>query len=157
MLANLRVDDGLRAQVALVVWPGGTEWSLRMGDLLAGPADYDRLRDAGELTVKPVGDKLIARIRALRYKAQGRAGLDAIEWGQIDEWAGSDSRWLLTELGAIRTGDYGELLPAAKRFRAEPAVEVEIANPTALFAVYGLTRVMPLMTGHGRDAVEVIG
>ena len=156
VIANLSALDGLRAQVALVAWPGGTEWSLRMGALLAGPADYDRLRDAGELAPKASGGKLVARIRALRYKDDGRAGLDAVEWGHLDEWAGQDARAFLTSLGATRTGTYVELLPSAARFRAEPALEVDIEHPEALFAVYGLTRVMPLMTGHGLGGVEVI-
>jgi hypothetical protein len=156
VIANLRADDGLRAQVALVAWPDGSEWSLRMSDLLAGPADYDRLRDAGELAPKQAGDKLVARIRALRYKEQGRAGLDAVGWDDLDSWAGQDARGLLMNLGATRTGTYVELLPTAARFRGEPALEVDAASPAALFAVYALTRVMPLMLGHGRDAVEVI-
>lgn len=156
ILANVKAADGLRAQIALVAWPGGTECSLRMGDLLAGPADYDRLRDAGELTVKLVEDSLISRIRALRYKEQGRAGLDAVEWEGLDRWADRDSRQLLADLGATRTGTYVELLPAATRFRTEPAVETHASNPAALFAIYALTRIMPLMTGHGRDGVEVI-
>ena len=157
VIANLSAPDGLRAQVALVVWPGGTEWSTRMSDLLAGPSDHNRLRDAGELAPKQAGDKLVARIRALRYKDQGRAGLDAVEWGHLDDWAGQDARTFLATLGATRTGSYVELLPSAARFRGEPAVEVDISHPSALFAVYALTRVMPLMTGHGREGVEVIG
>jgi hypothetical protein len=156
VIANLRADDGLRAQVALVAWPDGSEWSLRMSDLLAGPADYDRLRNAGELAPKRAGDKLVARIRALRYKEQGRAGLDAVGWDDLDSWAGQDARALLMRIGATRTGTYVELLPTAARFRGEPALEVDAASPAALFAVYALTRVMPLMLGHGRDAVEVI-
>ncbi|MFC0681770.1 hypothetical protein ACFFGH_28395 [Lysobacter korlensis] len=156
VIANLQADDGLRAQVALVEWPGGTEWSLRMSDLLAGPGDYDRLRDAGELAPKAVGNKLVARLRALRYKDGGRAGLDAVGWEQLDGWAGGDARALLEELGASRTGAYVDLLPDAPRFKTEPAVEVPVDNPAALFAVYGLTRVMPLMLGHGRAGVEAI-
>jgi hypothetical protein len=31
---------------------------------------------------------------------------------------------------------------------------VPIADPTALFAVYALTRVVPIMTGYGKDSVE---
>ena len=156
VLANVKAADGLRAQIALVTWPGGTECSLRMGDLLAGPADYDRLRDAGELSVKLVDDNLVSRVRALRYKDQGRAGLDAGEWENLDDWAGEDSRQLLSGLGASRTGTYVELFPAATRFRTEPAVEVSASEPAALFAVYALTRIMPLMTGYGRGSVEVI-
>lgn len=156
VIANLRANDGLRAQVALVAWPDGAEWSLRMSDLLAGPADYDRLRDAGELAPKPAGDKLVARIRALKYKDHGRAGLDAVEWANLDSWAAQDARALLKDLGATRTGTYVELLPTAARFRGEPALEVYATTPAALFAVYALTRVMPLMKGHGREDVEVI-
>lgn len=155
-IANLRADDGLRAQVALVAWPNGLEWSLRLSDLLAGPSDYDRLRDAGELAPRPAGDKLIARIRALKYKEQGRASLDAVEWDDLDSWAGQDARAFLEGLGATRTGTYVELLPTAARFREEPAIEVAASSPAALFAVYALTRVMPLMFGHGRAGIEVI-
>ena len=57
-------------------------------------------------------------------------------------------------LGATRTGAYGVLLPSATRFKTEPAIEVPLADPSALFAVYALTRVVPIMTGYGKETVE---
>lgn len=154
VLANISAPDGLRLQVVLVTWPGGEEVSLRQSILLAGPADYQRLEDAGELGPKIVGDRYVARIRAMKYKAGGRAGLDAVEWGRLDEWLGSDSQRMFLDLGATRVGTYGELLPQATRFKTEPAVEVPIQKPDALFAVYALTRVLPIMAGHGKPTVE---
>lgn len=153
VLANLKADDGLRAQVVLVTWPGGDEVSLRMADLFGGPADYERLEDAGELAPKVVGRTLIARIRALRY-SRGRASLAAVDWSDLDTWAGDDAQTLLTSLGATRTGTYGDLLPEATRFKTEPAVEVPVGRPVALFAVYALSRVMPIMTGFGKASIE---
>lgn len=154
VLANISAPDGLRLQVVLVTWPEGEEVSLRQSILLAGPADYQRLEDAGELGPKIVGDRYVARIRAMKYKAGGRAGLDTIEWGQLDEWLDADSKQALLNLGATRVGSYSELLPQATRFKTEPAVEVPIQNPDALFAVYALTRVLPIMAGYGKPAVE---
>lgn len=153
-LANLKADDGLRAQVSLVRWDDSDEISLGFAELLAGPSDYERLEDAGAISPKLVGDKLVARIRALRYGKTGRATGAAVEWPQITEWAGGDAQALLADLGATRTGAYGVLLPSATRFKTEPAIEVPLANPTALFAVYALTRVVPIMTGYGKESVE---
>ena len=153
MLANLKSDDGLRAQVVLVTWPGGDEVSLRMADLFGGPADYERLENAGELAPKKVGDMLVARIRALRY-SRGRASLAAVEWSDLDDWAGEDAQALLTDLGATRAGTYGDLFSEATRFKTEPAIEVPVDNPAALFAVYALTRVIPIMIGFGKASVE---
>lgn len=101
-----------------------------------------------------MGDKLVARIRALRYGRAGRATGVAVEWSQISEWAGGDAQALLAALGATRTGAYGVLLPSATRFKTEPAIEVPLADPSALFAVYALTRVVPIMTGYGKESVE---
>lgn len=154
VLANLRADDGLRAQVSLVRWDDSDEVSLGFAEMLAGPADYERLEDAGAISPKLVNDKLIARIRALRYGKTGRATGAAVEWPQIDEWAGGGAQALLSDLGATRTGAYGVLLPSATRFKTEPAIEVPLVDPTALFAVYALTRVVPIMTGYGRESVE---
>jgi len=154
VLANLKADDGLRAQVSLVRWDDSDEISLGFAELLAGPSDYERLEDAGAISPKLVGDKLVARIRALRYGRAGRATGAAVEWSQISEWAGGDAQALLAGLGATRTGAYGVLLPSATRFKTEPAIEVPLADPSALFAVYALTRVVPLMTGYGKDSVE---
>lgn len=153
-LANLKADDGLRAQVSLVRWDDSDEISLGFAELLAGPSDYERLEDAGAISPKLVDDKLVARIRALRYGKTGRATGTAVEWSQISEWAGGDAQALLADLGATRTGAYGVLLPSATRFKTEPAIEVPIADPTALFAVYALTRVVPIMTGYGKESVE---
>lgn len=153
-LANLKADDGLRAQVSLVRWDDSDETSLGFAELLAGPSDYERLEDAGAISPKLVGDKLVARIRALRYGRAGRATGAAVEWSQISEWAGGDAQALLATLGATRTGAYGVLLPSATRFKTEPAIEVPLADPSALFAVYALTRVVPIMTGYGKEPVE---
>lgn len=154
VLANLKADDGLRAQVSLVRWDDSDEISLGFAELLAGPSDYERLEDAGAISPKLVDDKLVARIRALRYGQTGRATGAAVEWSQIGEWAGGDAQALLADLGATRTGAYGVLLPSATRFKTEPAIEVPIADPTALFAVYALTRVVPIMTGYGKQSAE---
>ncbi len=153
-LANLKADDGLRAQVSLVRWDDSDEISLGFAELLAGPSDYERLENAGAMSPKLVDDKLVARIRALRYGKAGRATGAAVEWSQISEWAGGDAQTLLADLGATRTGAYGVLLPSATRFKTEPAIEVPIADPTALFAVYALTRVVPIMSGYGKESVE---
>lgn len=154
VLANLKADDGLRAQVSLVRWDDSDEVSLGFAELLAGPSDYERLEDAGAISPKLVDDKLVARIRALRYGKTGRATGAAVEWAQISEWAGGDAQGMLADLGATRTGVYGVLLPTATRFKTEPAIEVPITDPTALFAVYALTRVVPIMTGYGKESVE---
>lgn len=154
VLANLKADDGLRAQVSLVRWDDSDEISLGFAELLAGPSDYERLEDAGAISPKLVDDKLVARIRALRYGKSGRATSAAVEWSQMSEWAGGDAQALLAALGATRTGAYGVLLPSATRFKAEPAIEVSLADPTALFAVYALTRVVPIMTGYGKESLE---
>ena len=153
VLANLKADDGLRAQVSLVRWSDSDEVSLGFAELLAGPSDYERLEDAGAISPKLVGNMLVARIRALRYGKTGRATGAAIEWSQISEWAGGDAQALLADLGATRTGAYGVLLPSATRFKTEPAIEVPIADPAALLRL-ALTRVVPIMTGYGRESVE---
>lgn len=154
VLGNLEADDGLRAQVSLVKWPENDEVSLGHTELFGGPSDYERLEDAGLISPKLIGDKLVARIRALRYGDASRATGAAIKWEQIDEWSGGDSRATLATLGATRTGTYGELNPGAARFKTEPAIEVPLDSPVALFAVYALTRVMPIMTGFGKGTVE---
>lgn len=154
VLANLKASDGLRAQVSLVRWDDSDEVSLGFAELLAGPSDYERLEDAGAISPKLVEDKLVARIRALRYGRGGRATSTAVEWSQIGKWAGGDAQALLAGFGATRTGAYGVLLPSATRFKSEPAIEVPLANPSALFAVYALTRVVPIMTGYGKESVE---
>lgn len=153
-LANLKADDGLRAQVSLVRWDNLDEISLGFAEVLAGPSDYERLVDAGAISPKLVGDKLVARLRALKYGANGRATGAAVEWSQIDAWAQCDSQARLRELGATQTGEYGDLFPSATRFKAEPALEVRADTPAALFAGYALTRVVPIMTGYGKEAVE---
>jgi hypothetical protein len=112
------------------------------------------LEDAGAISPKLGDDKLGARMHSLRYGNTGRATGAAVEWAQIDEWAGGDAQATLAGLGATRTGAYGVLLPSATRFKTEPAIEVPLADPAALFAVYALTRVVPIMTGHGKESVE---
>jgi hypothetical protein len=154
VLANLKAPDGLRAQVALVTWPDDDEVSLGHAELFGGPSDYERLEDAGLISPKVIGGDLVARIRALKYGDAGRATGAVTAWEQIDAWAGGDARAILADLGATATGDYGVLNPTARRFKSEPAITIATTDPRALFAVYALTRVVPIMTGHGKSGVE---
>lgn len=154
VLANLYADDGLRMQIALVQWPDGDEVSLGHAELFGGPADYERLEDVGPISPKRLGKDLVARIRALQYGDAGWAGGAVTDWHQIDEWSATDAHGALADLGAGGTGTYAEVLPGATRFKSEPAVAVPVSDPRALFAVYAMTRVMPIMLGHGKSAVE---
>lgn len=154
VVGNLKATDGLRAQVSLIRWDDSDETLLGFAEVLTGPSDYERLETAGSISPKLVDDKLVSRIRALRYGKAKRATSAAIDWPQIDDWAGCDAQSMLTGLGATRTGLYGLLLPSATRFKTEPAIEVPLANPSALFAAYALTRIVPIMTGYGKDSIE---
>ncbi|MBH0081961.1 hypothetical protein [Salinibacterium sp. SWN167] len=138
-----------------MTWPSGDEVSLRLAELLGGPADYERLKSAGELAPKFVGGDLVARIRALRYKeGSERASLDTIDWSGIDELVNGDAQAVLAELGAVRTGAYADLFPPATRFKLEPAVTVSTDDPAPLFAVYAATRIVPIMKAHGKAFSE---
>ncbi|MCC7128567.1 MAG: hypothetical protein IT192_07115 [Microbacteriaceae bacterium] len=154
VIGNLRADDGLRAQVFLVFWPQDDEVSLGYLDLFDGPADYQRLEAAGLISPKLVDGGLVAVLRAMKYGTAGRATASGTNWEQIDEWVGGDSRKALKDLGATAVGEYGELLTSAARFKAEPALRVSLDDPRALFAVYALTRVIPIMTGYGKPEIE---
>src|SRR5690606_24609569 len=127
--------------------------SLGHAELFGGPSDYERLEDAGVMSPKLIDGRLVARIRALRYSGD-RAYAAAVEWSQIDEWGGRDCLEFLRSLGATSTGAYGDLYSQATRFKSEPAVEVPLNNPVALFGVYALTRVTPIMVGFGKSEVE---
>jgi len=152
-LAKLTTPDGLIANVGVTRWPDGGH-DQRLIDFVSGPDAYRRLERAGNMSLNAAASGVVAVLRALRYTGRELATLQAVGWGQLDQWLGEDAQQYFLALRAKAVGAHGDLRPEARRFAGEPAIVVDPAEPAALFAAYALTRVIPLATDFGRDGVE---
>ncbi|RQP13347.1 MAG: hypothetical protein EAS51_00075 [Microbacteriaceae bacterium] len=154
-IARVATPDGFVGFIALQRWPDG-ETDLRLTDSVGEAGEYGRLHQAGALAVKRDVGRLVAMLKALKYGPKGYAQLANVEWADLDGLAGRDARQLLTELGARSCADYGDLWDTSAQYRRRPGIEVSTEEPSALFAAFVLTRVVPLMRRYGKPGVEAV-
>jgi len=153
-VARIETPDGFVGFIALVTWPDGSR-ELKMTDAVGDPGEYGRLLQAGTLSVKSNGSRLVAMLKAMKYGDRGWASLANVEWSDIDRLAGEDASGVLNELGA-EVGLYGDFYETSAQYRGRPGISVDDANPEALFAAWVITRVTPLIVRFGRAGVEAL-
>jgi len=153
-VARVETPDGFVGFIALVTWPEGSR-ELKMTDALGDPGEYGRLLQAGTLSVKSAGPRLVAMLKAMKYGDRGWASLANVEWSEIDRLAGEDASSLLVGLGA-GVGVYGDFYETSAQYRGRPGISVDTENPEALFAAWVVTRITPLMVRFGKPGVEAI-
>lgn len=155
--AEFSTPDGLAMRAGFIRWPDGSA-DVQPLDFLAGPDAYRRLEGAGRLTLSDSGaGSLVGLLRAMKFSA-GRQyqTLASVGWPELDALAGSDATELLRSHGAMRVGSYVELKPEAKRFRDDPAFEIDEDGAEAVFTAFAITRVAAIQQSFGKRGVQVL-
>lgn len=154
--ATYSTTDGGFLRAAFVVLSDETMVMKGMS-LIDGPAKYSRLVQAGRMEVVFHGkDSYSCRVRAMRFGPTGRQNLAGITWEEINSLTGSNSRNQLMELGAKEIGRAGDILQIASGSLNQEAMIFPKDDLRSLFAVWGMTRVIPVMKDFGRDGVGVL-
>ena len=154
--ATYSTTDGGFLRAAFVVLSDGTMVMKGMA-LLDGPSKYSRLVQAGRMEVVPFGeDSYSCRVRAMRFGATGRQNLAGVSWDELNGLIAGNAKSLLSTHGASEFGRAGEILNVTSGSVNQEAMLFPKDDPRALFAVWGMTRVIPVMKDFGRDGVGVL-
>lgn len=145
---RLLTPDGFSGTAGVVTWQDGTV-DVRFLDFISGADPYRRLERAGRMSVQVHDGRWVALLRALRHNGRDWPTLADVSWQELDELAGSSAEALLTRSDGSRVGTWGELNPAAARYRDTPAISCRENDAESLLIAYTLTRVMPIMKNFG--------
>ena len=148
--AVLTTPDGLDMTMGIITWPDGSV-DVRLIDLDSGPAPYERLKQAGTMNLKVIGDTWVLRIRAMKVNGKPWPTLNRVGWGELDWLAqGASVKSMLAEQGVTATGFYGDLAPTAGAAqRNDIAVSCPAGNLKVVATIYALTRVEAIMQQLG--------
>lgn len=125
--------------------------------LIDGPEKYSRLIRAGSMEVAEYGpDQLSCRVRAMRYNELDRQNVANISWPSLNALTNIDAKSQLRDLGAIEFGLAGEILGITNRTANQEAMRFPSTDLRSLYAVWGMTRIVPVMKDFGRDGVGVL-
>ena len=156
LLATYSTTDGGLLRAAFVVLSDKTMVMKGMA-LIDGPDKYSRLVRAGSMEVAEFDTEYFScRVRAMRYNDQDRQNVANVSWPDLKSLVGDDAKSLLSDLGAIKFGTAGEILGITNRTANQEAMIFPQNDLRSLFAVWAMTRVIPVMKDYGRDGVGVL-
>lgn len=155
--ASVTTADGAILEVGHVAWSSG-ERDVRTFSRLTGPTVYDRLTKGCRLGVSRTDDGLwMCELGIVTYHADKQPTVIQARPEDLEEALRGDVRDLLERSGARAYGRREDIIGDAGRRRNYLAVTFsDIAAPVP-FVAYVLTRVLPLMTGFGKQGPVPVG
>jgi hypothetical protein len=150
---TLSTPDGFRGTVGVITWSSGPV-EVRLLDFLAGSDPYRRLERAGHMAVRASDGRWTTLLRALKHGSKDWPTLADVSWSHLDELLGGSAAELLTRQAGAVASSYGELNPAASRYRDTPAVGCVENDARTILSAYALTRVLPIMKQFGLAVPE---
>ena len=155
--ATVTTADGAVLEVGHVDWSSG-ERDVRTFSRLTGPTVYDRLTKGCRLGVSQTDDGLwMCDLGIVTYHADKQPTVIQAKPEDLEQVLKADVRDLMESSGARAYGRREDILGDAGRRRNYLAVTFsDIAAPVP-FVAYVLTRVLPLMSGFGKQGPVPVG
>lgn len=142
---RIRTTDDLDFIFGLVTWPSARP-EVRAIEMLEGLSKYERLVNAGRLSLIPVDqDHWLAEINVMKFNGRDRQTLNRPTSDELNFLAGGDAEKLLIDMGVIKIGTRELLVGDTSTKRNALAVIVEAGDVKAVAATFALTRVMAVM------------
>lgn len=148
---RIRTTDDLDFIFGLVTWPSARP-EVRAIEMLEGLSKYERLVNAGRLSLIPVDqDRWLAEINVMKFNGRDRQTLNRPTSDELNYLAGGDAEKLLIDMGVKKIGTRELLVGDISTKRNALAVIVEAGDVKAVAATFALTRVMAVMFELGLD------
>ena len=150
---RIRTTDDLNFIFGLVTWPSARP-EVRAIEMLEGLSKYERLVNAGRLSLIPVDQYLwLAEINVMKFNGRDRQTLNRPTPDELNYLAGGDAEKLLIDSGVKKLGTRELLVGDTSTKRNALAVTVEAGDVRAVAATFALTRVMAVMYELGLENV----
>lgn len=107
---------------------------------------YDRLKNAGSVSVVTVGDLWVVPLRAMMINGKDWATLNRVNDLELDALAGGSFRDLVASLGDTTVGMYSDMVPqAGKNVAAGLGMSVPAGHIAPLMGMIAVTRPLALV------------
>jgi hypothetical protein len=107
---------------------------------------YDRLKNAGSVSVVTAGDRWVVPLRAMMINGKDWATLNRVNDLQLDAVAGGSFRDLVGSLGDTDVGLYGDMVPqAGKNVAGGLGMSVPAGHIAPLMGMIAVTRPIALV------------
>jgi hypothetical protein len=145
-LAFITGPDGIALEVAYLIFSNGDR-DVRVLETGDTPTPYSRLGHGGRLGVYALGDNHYCETRAMKLSDENWSNLQRVTYSEIEGWLGANVNDFLTSVGASKLMTRETLFGDDSRRRNELASSFSPENYMAPFAIYSLTRPLPLLKG----------
>ena len=155
--ARVTTADGALLEVGHVDWSSG-ERDVRTFSRMTGPTVYDRLTKGCRLGVSRTDDGLwMCELGIVSYHRDKQPTVIQAKPEDLEQVLGGDVGDQLRQAGARSYGRREDILGDMSKRRNYLAVTFpDVAAPVP-FVAYVLTRVLPLMTGFGKQGPVPVG
>jgi hypothetical protein len=156
--ARVATADGAVLEVGHVDWSSG-ERDVRTFSRLTGPTVYDRLTKGCRLGVSRAGEDglWMCELGIVTYHPDKQPTVIQAKPEDLQQVLRGDVKDLLERSGARAYGHREEILGDTGRRRNYLAVTFSDVSAPVPFVAYVLTRVLPLMTGFGKQGPVPVG
>lgn len=142
---RITTTDDLDFIFGLVTWPSARP-EVRAIEMLEGLSKYERLVNAGRLSLIPVDQDLwLAEINVMKFNGRDRQTLNRPTSDELNYLAGGDAEKMLFDNGVKKLGTRELLVGDTSTKRNALAVIVGAGDVKAVAATFALTRVMAVM------------
>jgi hypothetical protein len=145
-LAFITGPDGIALETAYLIFSNGDR-DLRVLESGDTPSPYSRLAHGGRLGVYSLGDFNYCELRAMKLGDKNWSNLQRATYSEMETWLGSNVNDFLASLGASKAMTRESLFGDEGRRRNELASSFNHDNLLAPFAIFALTRPLPLLRG----------
>ena len=145
-LALITGPDGIALEAAYLIFANGDR-DVRVLETGDTPTPYARLGHGGRLGVYSLGDILYCEARAMKLGEENWSNLQRASYSEIEQWLGEDVNNFLESIGASKLLTREGLFSDESRRRNELAASFDLNNLMAPFAIFTLTRPLPLLRG----------
>lgn len=134
----------------VVTWPTGVSEAVPIDVLQDGELKYQRLQNAGRMSLLNIGEKWVGELNVMKYNAErGRANLAGATYDDLCYLAESDLLTFLRQFGDVQVGTREALHGETNKNRNRLAFMTDAGNKEMVAAAYVVTRVLAILKDFG--------
>lgn len=134
----------------VVTWPNGVSEAIPVEVLKDGEQKYQRLQNAGRMTIANQGGSWVAELNAMKHNlVNGRANLASATLEELSTFAESEIKSVFEAFGPMSIDTKENLTGETNKNRNRLALKCENGDKNMIAAAYVVTRVLATLKDFG--------
>jgi hypothetical protein len=143
-------SDLSSVKFGVVTWSDGSSEVVPIAVLPGGQRKYERLENAGRLTLLNFGSSWVGELNAMKFNQERqRTNLATASLSDLDHFSEQSVNTVLSEFGSFKIGSREELHGETNKNRGRLAILCDAGNKDMVAAVYVITRVLAILKDFG--------